>query len=89
MTNNNQTLDTISLTVLYFASLAEQAGKDSETVQTDSDDLAAIYNELSAQYGFDLPQDKVAVAINHEFGSWGDSVSLGDTIAFIPPVAGG
>lgn len=89
MTNNNQTLDTISLTVLYFASLAEQAGKDSETVQTDSDDLAAIYNELSAKYGFDLPQDKVAVAINHEFGSWGDSVSLGDTIAFIPPVAGG
>lgn len=89
MKNNNQSFDTISLTVLYFASLAEQAGTDSEIVQVDSDDLVVIYKELSIKYSFDLPQNKVSVAINHEFGSWDDSVLSGDTIAFIPPVAGG
>ncbi|MGH8205684.1 MAG: MoaD/ThiS family protein [Steroidobacteraceae bacterium] len=29
------------------------------------------------------------VAINDEFGDWRESLSEGDTIAFLPPVAGG
>jgi len=36
-----------------------------------------------------VPQDKVAIAINHEFGDWNDAISSGDMVAFIPPVAGG
>ena len=79
---NNQVL---SINVLYFSSLAQKAGKDSETVQTTSGDLATLY----AKYDFDLPQDKVAIAINHEFGDWNDAISSGDMVAFIPPVAGG
>lgn len=83
---NNQVL---SINVLYFSSLAQKAGKDSETVQTTSGDLVTLYAKLSAKYDFDLPQDKVAIAINHEFGDWDDAILSGDTVAFIPPVAGG
>lgn len=83
---NNQVL---SIKVLYFSSLAQKVGKDSETVQTTSGDLATLYAKLSATYDFDLPQDKVAIAINHEFGDWDDAISSGDMVAFIPPVAGG
>lgn len=84
-----QNADKCRITVLYFANLAEQAKTDSETLDVTTCGVMAIYEQLSAKYGFDLTQDKVAVAINHEFASWQDTVVSGDVLAFIPPVAGG
>lgn len=84
-----QHADKYCITVLYFASLAERAKTDSETLDVTTCEVVAIYEQLSAKYGFDLPQDKVAVAINHEFASWQDVITSGDVLAFIPPVAGG
>ncbi len=68
--------------VLYFASLAEQAGKDEERLSFDGDSLVALYN-------FRLAQHKIAVAINHEITDWDTPIQQGDIVAFIPPVAGG
>ncbi|MFB6348219.1 MoaD/ThiS family protein [Moraxella sp. ZJ142] len=87
MSNNATTA--ITITVLYFASLAEQAGKDEEILTIANGDLGAIYADLSAKYGFDLSQDKLAVAINHQMTHWQAAVHDGDVLAFIPPVAGG
>ena len=78
-----------TLEILYFASLAEQANKDEETVQFTGDNLSELYQMLSEKYGFKLTQEKLAVAINHEMTSWDSPINTGDIIAFIPPVAGG
>lgn len=78
-----------TLHLLYFASLAEQAGKDEEHLQFVGTSLSELYEQLSEQYAFDLTQDELAVAVNHQIASWQTKVSNGDIIAFIPPVAGG
>lgn len=78
-----------NLEILYFASLAEQANKDEETIQFNGDSLSQLYQNLSQQYSFTLAQNKLAVAINHEIADWQATIADGDVIAFIPPVAGG
>ena len=75
--------------VLYFASLAEQAGKDEESLSFDGDSLVALYQQLTECYNFRLAQNKIAVAINHEITDWDTPIQQGDIVAFIPPVAGG
>lgn len=79
----------LTVTVLYFASLAEQAGIDEEILTTSHHCLNKIYSDLSSKYDFKLTQDELAVAVNHQIVSWQTKVSNGDIIAFIPPVAGG
>lgn len=91
-TNNVQTNDTPTnkrIEVLYFASLAEQAGKDEERLSFDGDSLVALYQQLTERYNFRLAQHKIAVAINHEITDWDTPIQQGDIVAFIPPVAGG
>lgn len=79
----------LTVTVLYFASLAEQAGIDEEILTTSHYYLNEIYSYLLDKYDFNLIQDELAVAVNHQIANWQTKVSNGDIIAFIPPVAGG
>ena len=78
----------MSVTVLYFASLRDAAGTDSELL-AQPDSLAALYDDLRARHGFTLGRDRLRVAVNGEFARWEDVVSDGAEIAFIPPVSGG
>ncbi len=77
------------INVLYFASLADEAGRDEEVLSIGDDDLTAIFHQLSQKYHFSLSIDDIAVAVNHEFSDWNAVIADGDTVAFIPPVAGG
>ncbi len=78
------------ITVLYFASLADKAQQGQQQLDlADNISLSELYTQLKQQYGFELDIAKVRVAINDEFASWDDAINEGDTIAFIPPVAGG
>ncbi|MDO4693606.1 MAG: MoaD/ThiS family protein [Eikenella sp.] len=77
------------LTVLYFAALREQSGKEREERLTRAADAAALYAELAAEYGWDLPQSRLRAAVNHTFCPWQQTLQDGDTVAFIPPIAGG
>ncbi|MCG6817271.1 MoaD/ThiS family protein [Moraxella catarrhalis] len=79
----------LTVTLLYFASLAEQAGIDEEILTTSHYYLNDIYSYLLDKYDFNLTQDELAVAVNHQIANWQTKVSNGDIIAFIPPVAGG
>lgn len=79
----------LTVTVLYFASLAEQAGIDEEILTTSHYYLNDIYSYLLDKYDFNLTQDELAVAVNHQIASWQTKVNNGDILAFIPPVAGG
>lgn len=78
-----------TLTVQYFAILREQRGLSEETLQTDAPDAATLYNELAAAHSFTLPVASLRAAINGAFVEWPGPLTDGDTLVFIPPVAGG
>ncbi|MFZ9477314.1 MAG: molybdenum cofactor biosynthesis protein MoaAD [Gammaproteobacteria bacterium] len=78
-----------TLTVQYFALLREQAGCSAETVRSTARTPAELYAELASRHPFSLSQDMLKVAINAEFGDWAQPLAEGDTVVFIPPVAGG
>lgn len=73
----------------YYAQLREQAGAGSEQVETFALDLRELYEELRSRHGFSLPVDALKVAVNTRFSDWNQPLADGDTIVFIPPVAGG
>ncbi|KQZ55923.1 MULTISPECIES: MoaD/ThiS family protein [unclassified Lysobacter] len=77
------------LTVLYFASLRDDAGRADEAVDTDAADLRALYDGLRERYGFALPAERLRVAVDGAFARWDDAPLAGSEVAFIPPVSGG
>ncbi len=79
----------MKLTIQYFALLREQRGCTQETLETAAATPEALYGELRARHGFTLPADRVRAAVNGEFVSASAALKAGDTVVFIPPVAGG
>ena len=77
------------LTVQYFALLREQAGRRDEAVRTRAATPRDLYGELRARHGFTLGPEHLKVAVNAEFTDWSRPLAAGDTVVFIPPVAGG
>jgi len=79
----------LQINVQYYALLREQAGRSSESLVTTADTPRRLYEELQARYPFSLAPEMLRVAVNSEFGDWGQRLSDGDSVVFIPPVAGG
>ena len=78
----------MTVTVLYFASLRDAAGVDSERVDRPAS-LAQLYDALRERHGFSLGRERLRVAVDGEFARWDDAVVEGAEVAFIPPVSGG
>jgi molybdopterin synthase sulfur carrier subunit len=78
-----------TVTVLYFASLRDAAGIDSETIASNAADLRGLYRDLQRQHGFALPVEQLRVAVDGAFAHWDDPPRAGSEVAFIPPVSGG
>lgn len=77
------------LQLQYYALLREEAGRQSETVDTAAATPAALYAELARRHGFRLPASQLRVAVNAAFSDWDQPLRDGDEVVFIPPVAGG
>lgn len=75
--------------VQYYALLREQAGRSDETLETTAQTPRELYDELKARYPFSLAPEMLRVAVNAEFGEWANPLADGDSVVFIPPVAGG
>ncbi len=75
--------------ILYFASLRDAAGRDSEDWAATTADARALYAQLRERHGFSLGQESLRVAVNGEFSRWDRALVDGDEIAFLPPVSGG
>ena len=73
----------------YYALLREQAGLSEEMLTTQARTPGELYEELQARYSFSLAPEMLRVAINGDFGDWSQPLAEGDSIVFIPPVAGG
>jgi molybdenum cofactor guanylyltransferase len=77
------------VSVQYYALLREQAGRSEETVATAAATPRELYEELRARHPFSLPAEMLRVAVNAEFADWGRPLAEGDSVVFVPPVAGG
>ncbi len=75
--------------VLYFALLREQRGLSEERVATDASTAGELYTELATQHGLSLGPATLRVVVNESFSPWDTNLADGDSVAFIPPVAGG
>ena len=79
----------LRLHVHYFALLREQAGRGTEELESTTANALELYQELRWRRNLSLEPERLRVAINNEFSRWDSRLSDGDTVAFLPPVAGG
>ena len=80
---------TRSIHILYFAQLREQSGRPEQTLETDAATPRSLFDELREQHGFSLLPDHLKVAVNDRMVDWDTPLNDGDTVLFVPPVAGG
>lgn len=75
--------------VQYYAILREERGLREESVETQALTVTELFEELRTSYGFTLDRQRLKVVVNEEFCDWSRRLEHGDTVVFIPPVAGG
>lgn len=75
--------------LLYFASLADQAGCAEETVESVAADAVSLYEDVRARHALAMARDRLRVAVNGRFVDWSHRLTEGDEVAFLPPVSGG
>ena len=89
--NTDSKLETMmNISVLYFASLADEANCHEEKITVpQSTSLTELYEQLRQKHRFSRPQSELRVAENDYFAKWTDEIYDGDSVVFITPVAGG
>jgi len=78
-----------SLKVQYFAALREQRGLAEESLQSSAQTTAELYAELRARHRFTLEAPLVRAAVNGRMVAPSHPLAPGDSVVFLPPVAGG
>ena len=73
----------------YYALLREQRGVSSETIETDLNTYAELYDFLHQAHGFTVSKEQLRIARNESFADFSDTITDGDTVVFITPVSGG
>jgi molybdopterin synthase sulfur carrier subunit len=75
--------------MLYFASLADRAGRAEETRETAATNPRDLYAEVASEHSFGFPPERVRVAVNDALVGWDHVLADGDEVVFLPPVSGG
>ncbi len=73
----------------YYAVLREESGQSEESVTTTADTPGELFEDLQGRYGFSLEPEQMRVVVNAEVRNWDTAIRDGDTVVFLPPVAGG
>ena len=79
----------MKINVNYYAMFREAAGCSNETIETESNDAVSLFDTLKSKYDFSMCRSHVRLAVNDAFVDWETPLNDGDSIVFIPPVAGG
>ena len=83
----------MNVRIRYFASIRESLGQGSENLQTRSETLGALRDELIARgepYASALARGKsVRMALDQDMSDEGAALREGCEVAFFPPVTGG
>ena len=69
--------------------LREERGCAEEEVESGAPTPRALFDELKALHGFTLNAEQLKVVVNDAFAMWDVGLEDGDSVVFIPPVAGG
>jgi len=77
------------LKILFFGKLKETWNTDEIIIETGSNDIASLYEELLKRTSEAPHKESIKIAINDEFVNWNSEVKDNDTIAFLPPSSGG
>jgi molybdopterin converting factor subunit 1 len=75
--------------LLYFASLADCAGRNEETRMSSARTPCELYAEVAAAHGFAMSAERLRVAVNGAFVGWEHPLAERDEVVFLPPVSGG
>jgi molybdopterin converting factor subunit 1 len=81
--------ETKTIQVKYFALLREERGLSEETLSTESATVQELFEQLRLKHRFRLGRERLNVVVNDEFTGWDEPLKSGDSVVFIPPVAGG
>ncbi len=79
----------MKINIIYYAMLREAAGQSAETVETESAHAAELFESLKSKHDFSMCRSQVRLAVNDAFVDWDTPLNDGDSVVFIPPVAGG
>jgi len=79
----------VRIRLLYFASLADCAGRASEEVESAAVHPSALYAEVGKRHGFAMDATRLRVAVNGKLVDWLQPLADGDEVVFLPPVSGG
>ncbi|GAA0719963.1 MoaD/ThiS family protein [Dokdonella soli] len=75
--------------LLYFASLADRAGRAEETCDSAARTPRELYAEVANAHGFAFAVERLRVAVNGAFVGWDHALADRDEVVFLPPVSGG
>lgn len=75
--------------VVYYALLRQERGLPEERVCSKAQTARDLFAELKERHQFHLAESQLKVAVNAEVVPWETALKEGDSILFIPPVAGG
>lgn len=79
----------MSYTLLYFASLADRAGRAEERRDSAAATPRDLYAEVAREHGFPFAPERLRVAVNGALVGWDHALSDRDEVVFLPPVSGG
>ncbi len=84
----------MEVTVLFFASLREQLGTSTLSVQLSEDSntddlLTTVIEQLGDEADAILRDEGVKMSVNQEVKDQACPLQTGDEIAFFPPITGG
>lgn len=79
----------MKISILYFARLKSERGLSAEDVETDCLTAGALFAHLSQKHSLRTPASHAKIAVNNAFCSPETPLKEGDTVAFMPPMAGG
>lgn len=78
-----------SIHITYFAALRDTTGCAEETLITDVLTGKALFHELTKKYHWPFSEENIQMAINDRYRPIDSVLKEGDSVVFIPPVAGG
>ncbi len=79
----------MKINLTYYAMFREEAGCSGEVLEIENSGAADLFDRLKIKYNFSMKRAHVRLAINDAFVDWATPLSDGDSVVFIPPVAGG
>ena len=82
----------MSLQLLFFASVKETLGCESEVFANDVKTVAELVAELSKRgekWQATMQRDSILIAVNQTISDLNTPLKTGDEVAFFPPVTGG